>query len=109
MRMMVAAIQVIGPNGLRSASILLNDENVREKKLATVIRPIPIVVGDQEKPEHPVKIRRIVQAKSTMMDMSTKSIHLLVSKKSLVIGRKKRGSTTSDARRKTFPMDLIFL
>ena len=98
-RMIVAEIHVMGPRGERIASILLNDEKVREKKLAVVTAPNPSIVPDQETLVLPVVKSRMVHPKSTMMAIILKRNHLLVSKKSRVIGRKKRGSAIRHMRR----------
>jgi len=90
-RMIVPAVHVTGPNGERSASILLNDENVSERKLAAVTSPNPNVTPDQDMVASPFRTSRKVQSSSTQRAKKTNSIHLFVSNGSLVTGRKNRG------------------
>jgi len=99
--MMVAAIQVMGPMGDRSDSILLTDEMVRDRKLAAVRSPNPMIG-----PDHPMEARLVTssfpaQRMSTKSEMNTKNIHLFVSKKSRVTGKKNIGRMRNDESRKS--------
>jgi hypothetical protein len=96
--------QVIGPRGVRSASILFPDESARDIRDAVATSPIPMGGPYHEIRAFPVTKRFPAQKMDMASAKETRSIQVLGVKKSRVRGRKNTGRTTRHAHKSVFPM-----